>query len=476
MAGLPVRRGRLTDRPAFTPPAPELPTGVKQLLDRLWHSGHAAYVVGGGLRDQLLGRPAADWDIATDARPERIVELFPQGRYENRFGTVTVDGIEATTFRRDHQYGDHRRPDAVTFTDDVISDLSRRDFTVNAIAWGRSGHETDDSLGPDWVDPSGGLVDLQRRLIRAVGEPARRFDEDALRLLRAARLSAQLGFEIEPATLAGMREAAHLVGHVSAERVGAELGKMLRSEAPSRGFALLEETGLLEPLFPELAAQVGLAQDKIPGHDLWQHSLLTLDAAAQLDPPNERLRLAALLHDLGKPTTYAEGRFIGHDIEGARMAAALLARLAWPRREIEPVVALIAGHMFSYERRWSDAAVRRFVHRTGRDLVADQLRLRQADNVGSGLPPDTGHVDELQARVNAVLREQPALSLAELAVNGRDLMAELQLGPSPLVGELLERLLEIVIERPERNTRPELLQTARQIVATRRQATGGAAP
>jgi tRNA nucleotidyltransferase (CCA-adding enzyme) len=473
VAGLPLRRGRLTEPLALPLPAPRLPADVGRLLERLWHSGHAAYVVGGGLRDELLGRSATDWDVATDARPERLIELFPRGRYENRFGTVTIDGIEATTFRRDHQYGDRRRPDAVTFTDDVLSDLARRDFTVNAIAWGRSGHETDDMLAPEWVDPSGGLTDLRDRVLRAVGEPARRFDEDALRLLRAARLAAQLDFEIEPATLAAMRTSAQLVAHVSAERVGAELRKMLGAEPPSRGFVILQETGLLAPVLPELVAQVGVPQDKIPGLDLWQHSLRTLDAAASVDPANERLRLAALLHDIGKPATYAEGRFIGHDVEGARLADALLSRLAWPRREIEPVVTLVAGHMFSYEQRWTDAAVRRFVRRSGRDLVADQLRLRRADNIGSGLAAGAGHLDELQDRIEAVLEEQPALTVAELAVDGSDLMSELGLEPGPLIGKLLARLLEVVIDRPQRNTRAELLATARQMLATRRRVANG---
>ena len=447
-------------------PAPRMPDAVERLLERLWHSGHAAYLVGGGLRDWLLGRPESDWDIATDALPERIMALFPSGRYENRFGTVTIDDVEVTTFRRDHQYADRRRPDSVTFTTDLASDLARRDFTVNAICWGRAGHETDDSLAPGWVDPTGGLADLEARRLRAVGDPTQRFDEDALRLLRAARLAAQLDFEIEPATLDAMRATAGLVGHVSNERVGAELRKMLRADPPSRGFVILAETGLLAPVLPELAAQQGIAQAKIAGNDLWQHSLLTLDAAAGLEPANARLRLAALLHDIGKPATAADGRFIGHDAVGARMAEALLSRLAWPRREIEPVVALIAGHMFSYEQRWSDAAVRRFVRRVGRELVADQLRLREADNVGSGLPADAGNVEQLRGRVRMLLEESPALTLAELAIDGHDLIAELGLSPGPQIGALLERLLDGVIDRPERNARDQLLATARQMLAT----------
>jgi tRNA nucleotidyltransferase (CCA-adding enzyme) len=445
-----------------------VPGAVERLLEHLWHNGHAAFVVGGGLRDHLLGRQPTDWDVATDARPERILALLPAGRYENRFGTVTVDGVEITTFRRDHQYADHRRPDEVTFTDDIVSDLARRDFTVNAIAWGRSGHETDDMLAPDWIDPTGGLADLRAGLLRAVGDPLRRFDEDALRLLRAARLAAQLGFEIEPATRAAMTASSGLTRYVSRERIGGELLKMLRARPPSRGLSILAETGLLEPLFPHLHAQVGLAQDKLLGQDLWQHSLATLDAAARLDPANERLRLAALLHDIGKPATAADGHFIGHDVEGARMAEELLTGLAMPRREIEPVVTLIANHMFNYERRWSDAAVRRFVRRIGRELVDDQLTLRQADNLGSGLPSGAGHLEELRARVVAVLAERPALSVRELAVDGTDLMAELGIAPGPLVGELLDRLLEAVIARPRRNRRQELISLARQLEDSRR--------
>ncbi|CAN5594399.1 HD domain-containing protein [soil metagenome] len=455
-----------------TPPAPHVPVAVERLLERLWQSGHAAYLVGGGLRDWLLGRPETDWDVATDARPERIVDLFPQGRYENRFGTVTIDAVEVTTLRRDHQYADHRRPDSVTFTGDVVSDLSRRDFTVNAIAWGRSGYETDDTTAPGWIDPTNGLADLAARRLRAVGDAHRRFDEDALRLLRAARLAAQLDFAIEPATLAAMVQAAPLVGHVSNERVGAEVRKMLRADPPSRGFGMLGEVGLLEHVLPELAEQVGVVQDKIPGNDLWQHSLLTLDAAAGLAPDGDRLRLAALLHDIGKPRTAADGRFIGHDTVGAQMADVLLTRLAWPRRVIAPIVALIGGHMFSYERRWSDAAVRRFIRRTGRELVEEQLLLRQADNIGSALAPDGGDLDELRARVGEVLGEQPPLTVAELAIDGHDLLAELELAPGPLVGELLERLLEAVIERPERNRRDELLAAARQFLSTRRPVDG----
>ncbi|MDP8904968.1 MAG: HD domain-containing protein [Chloroflexota bacterium] len=444
-----------------------MPTEVQQILARLWQNGHAGYVVGGGVRDWLLGRSEADWDIATDARPERLLVLFPRGRYENRFGTVTIGAVEATTFRRDHRYADHRRPDSVTFSDDILDDLARRDFTVNAIAWGRAGGARAAGDQPRWVDPHAGLADLDARLLRAVGDPALRFDEDSLRLVRAARLAAQLGFEIESETKSAMTASRDLVKWVSRERIGAELRRMLDADPPSRGFRLLAETRLLEPLLPELAAEQGVPQDKIAGHDLWQHSLTTLDAAAELEGSSDRLRLAAVLHDIGKPTTYADGRFVGHDVEGARLAEALLGRLAFPRRDVQPVADLIRHHMFSYEPRWSDAAVRRLIRRVGCDLVADLLRLRQADNIGSGLPADAGHLDELRRRVAGELDAGVPLQLRDLAVDGDVLIAELAIRPGPQLGRLLNDLLDTVVADPRLNTREKLLARARALLATR---------
>ena len=220
--------------------------------------------------------------------------------------------------------------------------------------------------------------------------PTERFDEDALRLLRAVRLATQLDFEIEPATLAALRAAAPHAATVSPERVGQELRKMLAVPEPARGLRMLAETGLLAPLFPLLAGQVGLVQDKGPGVDLWEHSLRTLDAAARLSPGDETLAMAALLHDCGKPETWADGHFIGHDAVGAERADALLRRMAIPRREAQPVVDLVRWHMFGYESRWSDGAVRRFIQKVGRQTLPRLLTLREADNLGSGEPADAG--------------------------------------------------------------------------------------
>ena len=311
------------------------------------------------------------------------------------------------------------------------------------------------------MDPTGGLDDLAARVLRAVGDPRVRFDEDALRLLRAARFAAQLGFEIEPATLAAMSATAETVRWVSSERVGAELDKMIAADPPSTAFAILAETGVLEHALPDLAAQRGVPQDKITGHDLWGHSMATLDAAATIDPTNGELRLAALLHDVGKPPTFADGHFIGHDEEGAKIAEQLLTRLAYPRPKVQKVSDLIRNHMFSYESRWSSTAVRRFIRRVGRELVPDLLNLRRADNMGSGLLADAGHVDELEQRIKAELDAGSPLTLRELAVNGDDLVAELGLQPGPVVGALLEKLLGSVIADPSRNTRHRLLAEAK---------------
>ncbi len=446
------------------PPFPVAPEAM-QALERLWSNGHAGYLVGGGVRDALLGRSPHDplWDLATDALPERALELFPEGTYENHFGTVLASGVEVTTFRRDHAYGDHRRPDTVTFTDSIEEDLARRDFTVNAIAWGRAAG----AVESDWVDPTGGRADLEARLLRAVGDPGLRFSEDALRLVRAARIAAQVGLTIDPATDAAMAAHAGDVSYLAMERIGRELRRMIDADPPSGAFRILERTGLLEHLFPELAAQRGVPQAKIAGHDLWDHSLGTLDAAAALAPDDPLGKLAALLHDTGKPETSADGRFLGHEEAGDRIAQALLLRLGFGGADVRHVGRLVRHHMWSYVPAWSDAAVRRFMRRVGLDLVDDLLRLRQADNVGSGWAPEAGGVRELADRIAEQRRLGAPLALADLAVNGDDVLAAVGGQPGPWLGRILERLLESVISDPGRNTSERLLGDARAWAAKR---------
>jgi tRNA nucleotidyltransferase (CCA-adding enzyme) len=463
VADIPVPGEELTpDAGQPVDPAPALPAAVQHLLDRLWSAGHAAYVVGGSLRDSMLGRTPADWDLATSALPGLTAALFPEAAYENAFGSVvvpsgdaTVGDVDITTMRSDHDYADFRRPHRVDFTDSIELDLARRDFTVNAIAWGAEAGGT-----ARLVDPHGGREDLARRILRAVGDPSIRFGEDALRMLRAVRLAATLGFEIEPATLAAISERAELVRHLSGERVATELRLLLASDTPSTGLRLLADTGVLAHLAPELAAQRGVPQNKVPGEDLWDHTVRSVDGATT-DPPH--LRLAAMLHDLGKPSTMADGRFVGHERVGADMARTLLDRWHWPVAERERVAHLIRHHMFGYVPRWSDAAVRRFIVKVGPDALGELFLLREADNRGSGLPSEAGRLAELRSRVAAQLDSGAALDLRSLAVDGTDLMTEFGWRPGPIVGKTLQRLLDRVIGDPTLNTRERLLSLARSM-------------
>ena len=442
-------------------PTIEVPDAVRAVMDRLWSRGHAAYVVGGSVRDALLGRLAQDWDLATDARPDRLLAVFPSAVYENQFGTVAVregDAIhEVTTFRTDHDYADFRRPHHVEFGDDIRLDLARRDFTINAIAWG---HEADADASA-LVDPFDGVADIERRLLRAVGDPGARFGEDALRMVRAVRLAAVLDFSIEPATLAAIRDNAGLAAHVSGERVSAELEKLLAAARPSTGFRLMAETGLLGVLLPELAAQRGVPQNKVEGEDLFDHTLRSVD-----DAPADRpvVRLAALLHDLGKPATLDDGPFRGHEVVGAEMAQGLLDRLHTPRAATERVVNLVRQHMFNYDETWGDAGVRRFIQRVGADAVDDLFELRRADNAGSGVPPEAHGLDELRDRVQAELAASVVLDRSRLAVRGDDLMAELAIPAGPRLGRILDELLERVVAEPKLNDRATLLLLAESML------------
>jgi len=470
-----------------------VPASVLEMLDVLRRHGHAAYVVGGSVRDVLLGRPAADWDLATDALPERVVALLSDAAYENRFGTVGVrrpDGVhEITTFRSDHEYADFRRPHRVEFGDSILLDLARRDFTVNAMAWGgpatsagataapglEPATSTGQTIAPgdgpaieaaeappfELVDPHGGIGDCAARLLRAVGDPVVRFEEDALRMVRAVRLASTLDLTIEPGTLQAIATCAGLAQHLSGERIAIELGKLLAAERPSVGLRLMAETGLLDVAFPELAVQRGVPQNKVPGEDLWDHTLRTVDAA-----PRDRpiVRLAALLHDIGKPPTQADGHFYGHEAVGARMAEVMLRRLREPRAASERVALLIRNHMFTYDGGWGDGAVRRLIAKIGQEALEELFLLREADDVGSGLQPGDAGLDELRQRVAEQLAARVALDRADLAVDGFDLIRELGLEPGPVLGRILDDLLEQVIADPALNDRPTLLLLAQSAI------------
>ncbi|HKF85423.1 MAG TPA: HD domain-containing protein [Candidatus Limnocylindrales bacterium] len=463
------------------------PPHVLALVAQLHRHGHAAYVVGGSVRDALIGRQAKDWDLATDARPERMLQLLPGAVYENAFGTVAVrrDGhvVEITTFRVEHEYADFRRPHTLEFGDDIRTDLARRDFTVNAIAWGVEGDSTGTSdaeaaavpadmtpdIRPDVaaeiVDPFGGIADVEGGVLRAVGDPDTRFREDALRMVRAVRLVATLGFEIEPATRAAIEANAALVAHLSGERIGAELARLLAAPRPSVGLRLAHETGLLAVISPELAAQRGVLQNKIEGEDLWDHTLRSVDAA-----PADRpiVRLAALLHDIGKPATLADGHFHHHDAVGAAQADELLRRLRYPRAAADEVVDLVRHHMFTVDPDASGAAIRRFIKRIGRDRIDALLALRRADDIGSGRPGDSPTLAAFQTRIDEELAAEAALDRYALKIDGTDLIRELRLEPGPRLGRVLNELVERVIADPALNEAPTLLLLAQGMLADMR--------
>jgi putative nucleotidyltransferase with HDIG domain len=439
---------------------PAIPDEVIDVLAAIATAGHEVALVGGSVRDALLGLPhTAEWDAATSAQPEEVVALYPSATWLNRFGTVTIGrdpAVEVTSYRSEGGYTDRRRPDDVRFGVTLEDDLSRRDFTVNAIAWlpidlaARSGR---------LVDPFGGRADLERRLLRTVGEPRERFAEDALRLIRAALFAGRFEMTVDPPTEAAIVELAGTVASVSAERVRDELTRILfRDPHPSRALLLLERFGLLAVVLPEVAALRGVPQSKALPGDALDHTLAAVDTA----PPE--VRLAALLHDIGKPSTQAGGHFIDHDTVGAELAAEVLRRLRVPGEESARTVGAIRHHMYAYDRDWTDAAVRRFIRRTA-DIDRGLLfALRRADNVASGVG-DIGDENqaELEARIGAQLEGNPDLLLhRRLAIDGHDLQRELGMAPGPEIGAILDRLTEVVLDDPSRNERSILLELARQ--------------
>ncbi len=438
-----------------------LPAGAESVIDGIRDAGGQAYLVGGAVRDALLGRAIRDWDFATDLPPTRLAELFRRTHLVGaQFGTVLVsfddETYQVTTFRRDGVYVDSRHPESVEFTDSIEEDLTRRDFTINALAY--------DPRARRLVDPSGGRDDLQARRLRAVGDPETRFREDGLRLLRAVRLASQLEFEIDLATLRALVLCAPGISRISPERVREELTKLLELPRPSSGLLLLLETGLLRRVLPELDGCYGVTQNPHHAYDVFFHSLAAVDRSPADRPV---VRLAALYHDIGKPVSRVVSEetatFYGHQFDGERLADALMRRLRYPTDERTRVAHLVRHHMFHYMPEWTDGAVRRFLRQIGPENLSDLVGMRAADTLGNGLRRRLApEVEELQRRCARVLEQENALSVRDLAVGGADLMRELDLAPGPIIGRLLHHLLELVLEEPELNTRDALLGEARK--------------
>ena len=438
-----------------------VPSDVETVVAALEKAGHAAYVVGGCVRDAIRGVDPQDWDVATEATPEQIQKLFARSLYTNRFGTVVVRSgdheVEVTTYRVEAGYSDHRRPDLVAFTDSLREDLSRRDFTMNAMAWrpGKNG------LPGELVDYFGGQRDLGARILRAVGDPDERFREDALRMLRAVRFATLLDMTIEERTAAAIRTNAHLAATLSGERINQEITKVLGAPRPSVAFRMLSDVGLLAVICPELEDCRNTPQEKFAAQNVLEHSLATVDATPAGDLV---LRLAGLLHDIGKPETFADGHFHQHEFVGEFKARQILRRWKFDKETVAEVAHLIRNHMFWYETVWTDAAVRRFIRKIGLDYIPALFALRRADNIGSGARSPRMHaLEALWQRVEKEIAAANAFSLRDLKLDGNDIMRELGMAPGPEVGRILNELFERVLDEPSLNTREGLVELARSL-------------
>lgn len=442
-----------------------IPKEVKNIIETLNKAGFEAYAVGGCVRDFILGREPNDWDITTVAKPEEIQKNFQKNVYENDFGTVAINTessdpklkiIEITTYRVEEKYTDKRHPDSVKFTKKLEDDLSRRDFTVNAIAYD----------GKKFVDPYGGEKDIKNKIIRTVGNPDERFNEDALRLTRAVRFAAQLGFTIDPATAKAIKSNCGDLVAISKERVRDELVKVIMVKNAKSGIEMLYEFGLLKHIMPELEEGVGIGQNKHHIYTVWEHNLLALDWAASNGYKLEN-RLASLLHDVGKPRTKQgdglNSTFYNHEVVGAKMTAKILERLKFPKRFIEKVVLLVRYHLFYYNvEEVTESSVRRLVKNVGPENIDDLLEVRIADRKGSGVPKAEPYkLRHLRAIIEKVSRDP--ISVKMLKINGNDLMKELEIEPGPKMGFILNILLDEIIDEPKNNKREYLLRRAKTL-------------
>lgn len=444
----------------------DIPQNIIDVIQKLEEKGFSVHLVGGCVRNILMNIPVKDWDLATNATPEETQKVFPDSYYENTYGTVKIpfdsekkEFIEVTTYRTESEYEDSRHPKEVSWGKTIEEDLSRRDFTCNAIAYSVKDNQI--------IDPYNGQEDIERKLIRAVGNADDRFQEDALRLMRAIRFACQLSFTIEKKTWEAIKNNSERIKFVSWERIRDELLKILASDKPEKGIQLLDECSLLSYIIPELLDGKGVDQTRPGRHhstDVYTHNLMTLRYTPSKDPI---VRLAALLHDIGKPHVASKDDegfiiFYNHEVKGAQIAKTIAERLKLSKKQKDKIFTLIRWHMFSVDETVTDHAVRKFLRRVGIENVKDMIDLRIGDRLGSGTQrAESWRLKRFKEMIEKELN--PPFSINDLAIDGNDIMNELHIKPGPQIGQILKQLFEEVDNDLSLNTKEYLLKRIKEI-------------
>ncbi|OHA91094.1 MAG: hypothetical protein A2832_02510 [Candidatus Zambryskibacteria bacterium RIFCSPHIGHO2_01_FULL_44_22b] len=436
---------------------------VSEISTVLSRAGFSNFIVGGSVRDLIMGRVPKDWDIATSATPEEIQKVFPDSFYENQFGTVGVKTesigiVEVTPYRLESEYSDARHPDKIAWAKTIEEDLARRDFTINALA-----HNIETG---DLIDPFEGEADIEKKLIRTVGNPDERFNEDALRMFRALRFASELNFAIELETQAAITKNAELLAKVSKERIRDELIKIIISDHPALALDLAARLGILKFISPEFEKGIGMEQNQAHAYTVWEHLLRSLDHAAKKDYPLH-VRLASFFHDVGKPHTRDrrndQWTFYGHEVVGAKLTRNILADLKFPKELSEKVIKLVRWHMFfSDPDKITLSAVRRIVRNVGPEMIWDLVNLRVCDRIGTGRPKETPfRLRKYKSMIEEVLRDP--ISVKQLAVDGEDVMKLTETSGGPHVGFILEILLSEVLADPKLNSEDYLEKRIKEL-------------
>lgn len=454
-----------------------IPPHILSIYKLFVEKNYELYLVGGSIRNMLLGRKITDWDLTTNATPEEMLAILPNAFYDNKFGTVGVPVpeieddkkvVEITTFRSESEYKDQRHPENVTWGKNIEGDLQRRDFTINAIALRLTSSDKEIVIDEkNLIDLHHGGDDLKEKIIRAVGDPNLRFKEDALRIMRAMRFATELGFRIEEKTWDAIKEDVQLLKNISWERIRDELLKILASENAYDGVMLLDAAGALEIIFPELIRGKGVSQVRPGRHhtsDVFTHNVLSLKHCPSNDPI---VKLATLLHDVGKPFVIKEDSeghpiFYNHEVKGAMVAEEIADRLRLSKKQKEKIVTLIRWHMFTVDENITDAAIRRFIRRVGLENVSDIMDLRIGDRLGSGTKTaESWRLKKVKERI--VQELNPPFSPNDLMIDGNDIMKELNLEPGPKVGEMIQKIFLEVDEDLSKNNREYLLKRIHEL-------------